>query len=29
MFLNDQSNKSVPNDYPKEHPRLPAEKERP
>ena len=29
MFLNDQSNKSIPNDYPKECPRLPAEKERP
>lgn len=24
-FLNDQSLKNVPNDYPKEHPRLPAE----
>lgn len=28
-FLNDQSLKNVPNDYPKEHPKLPAEKERP
>ena len=29
MFLNDQSLKNVPNDYPKEYPRLPVEKERP